>query len=108
MIHWIWKYGHGGLERFLIAIIDVANVLKDFTRQILNVPVPFRCRQGQEQKQLAFIKYMGVVEPLGSTEDLLGCIFLRRSSKNNISNTIVQVELNPEEPPAPYCENEDF
>lgn len=80
----------------------------DFTYHIVQVRVLFRCRQGKEQKQLTFFRYMDVTEPLDSTEDLLGCVVLHWSTNNDVKYAYMQVVLNPKEPPAPWNDIVDF
>lgn len=48
------EYGHGGRERLSFSSIAGENGLGDVTYHIIQVPVLLRCRQGEEQKQLAF------------------------------------------------------
>lgn len=81
------KYGHGAGERFLFTVIAGANLLKDFTHHIVQIRVRFGCRQGEEQKELVFVRYMDFVKPLSCTEYLFKRVLLTCSAYHDVSYT---------------------
>lgn len=102
------KQRHGRREGFHFAIIAGANVLEDFKYHLVHVLALFCSHKGEESKHLAFVTYMNVVEPLGSSEDFLWCSVLGWNTDNDVIYTNLQVVMMPKEPPAPYFNISDF
>lgn len=77
--------------------------MENLTYHFVQIRELFQCRQRDEQKHLALVTYMDVVEPFDSTEDLIGCPGQQGSANNDSSNISMPVVPNPKETPAPWC-----
>ena len=71
------KYSHGGNRRFSFVIVLGRTLHGEGTYFIVQVRALFYVRQNGELKGMAFVKYMDVVEPLDTTEKMLGSLCLR-------------------------------
>lgn len=70
------RYGLFAQEQFSFAIIAEENVNCHSMYFDLDVHVLFHCFKCEQQKSLAFVRYMEILKLLDSTIELLGCLAL--------------------------------